>query len=746
METEPQLQPAAIAHKQNPILRSLWTFSPAIRTTMLILTAGIAFLVRIFSVIKYESIIHEFDPWFNYRATRYLEEKGREEFLYWFDVDSWYPLGRFVGHTVFPGLMFTSVILSRILKYMLIPMDIKYICVFIAPFFSTITTFCTYAITKEITDREESGLLAALFISVIPSYLSRSVAGSYDNEAISITQLMLTFYFFIKASKSGSYIYAALCALSYSYLVASWGGYSFVITFIPVFVLATLITKRYTLKIYLAYSVFYIIGSFWAMQTKFVEFKVWHTSEHLGSHFVFLLVQGHLVYSYLSKALSSHQFNYLKRTLIYGALIGVIAVIVYLGLMGKTHFSERVMTLIDPTYAKSYIPIVASVSEHQPTAWTTFFFDLHFTLLFAPLGLYYALRRADNYKLFISLYLVVGVYFASLMVRLLLILAPALCILSGIGVSGLLRDTLKVFVERKKTPVPQNDSKPSSNETSSALKLLMKAFSILTIILISMLLLKYMLHGSMIGAEVYSSPTVILSNRNYETGEKHIIDDFREAYYWLRQNSVERSKVLSWWDYGYQIAGFSNRTTIVDNNTWNFTHIAYVGRVLASSEDDAYDILENLDVDYVMVQFGGRTGFGGDDINKFLWIVRIVNNAFPHIKEADYVVNGYAIDGRISPAMKNSIMYKLCYYRFWEEDTGRGKGFDLVRNTKIGYSHYKLKYFEEVFTSQRWLVRIYKRKRKNNRENIAFTPKNIYDSPQELDKSLIVNDEYDFIG
>jgi asparagine N-glycosylation enzyme membrane subunit Stt3 len=33
---------------------------------------------------------------------------------------------------------------------------------------------------------------------------------------------------------------------------------------------------------------------------------------------------------------------------------------------------------------------------------------------------------------------------------------------------------------------------------------------------------------------------------------------------------------MSWWDYGYQIAGFSNRTTLVDNNTWNNSHIALV--------------------------------------------------------------------------------------------------------------------------------------------------------------------------
>lgn len=28
--------------------------------------------VRLFSVIKYESVIHEFDPYFNYRVTRFL--------------------------------------------------------------------------------------------------------------------------------------------------------------------------------------------------------------------------------------------------------------------------------------------------------------------------------------------------------------------------------------------------------------------------------------------------------------------------------------------------------------------------------------------------------------------------------------------------------------------------------------------------------------------------------------------------
>ena len=47
----------------------------------------------------------------------------------------------------------------------------------------------------------------------------------------------------------------------------------------------------------------------------------------------------------------------------------------------------------------------------------------------------------------------------------------------------------------------------------------------------------------------------------------------------MRMNTDENAKFMSWWDYGYQMAGMGNRTVIVDNNTWNNPHIATVGRV-----------------------------------------------------------------------------------------------------------------------------------------------------------------------
>jgi len=138
----------------------------------------------------------------------------------------------------------------------------------------------------------------------------------------------------------------------------------------------------------------------------------------------------------------------------------------------------------------------------------------------------------------------------------------------------------------------------------------------------------YVYHSTMLASEAYSSPSIILSGRRHD-GTRYIIDDFREAYYWMKQNTAKEAKIMSWWDYGYQITGMSNRTVLVDNNTWNNTHIATVGRAMASPEEEAYGIARSLDANYVLVIFGGMSNYSGDDISKFLWMVRIAAGVFP---------------------------------------------------------------------------------------------------------------------
>lgn len=54
-----------------------------------------------------------------------------------------------------------------------------------------------------------------------------------------------------------------------------------------------------------------------------------------------------------------------------------------------------------------------------------------------------------------------------------------------------------------------------------------------------------------------------------------------------------------------------------------------VGKAMSSNESAAYTIMRELDVNYVLVIFGGVIGYSGDDINKFLWMVRIAEGEHP---------------------------------------------------------------------------------------------------------------------
>ena len=90
-----------------------------LRALLLALACHNAYEIRMHAVRTYGPVIHEFDPWFNYRATEYLAANGWGKFFTWFDHMSWYPLGRPVGTTIYPGMQITSVLIWRMLGWSL---------------------------------------------------------------------------------------------------------------------------------------------------------------------------------------------------------------------------------------------------------------------------------------------------------------------------------------------------------------------------------------------------------------------------------------------------------------------------------------------------------------------------------------------------------------------------------------------------------------------------------------------------
>ncbi|KAL2814797.1 Oligosaccharyl transferase STT3 subunit-domain-containing protein [Aspergillus granulosus] len=689
-----------------------------LKVIILVTIAAAAVSSRLFSVIRFESIIHEFDPWFNFRATKYLVQNGFYDFWDWFDDRTWHPLGRVTGGTLYPGLMVTSGVIYHILRFLTIPVDIRNICVLLAPGFSGLTALAMYLLTNEMSSSPSAGLLAAAFMGITPGYISRSVAGSYDNEAIAIFLLVFTFFLWIKAVKIGSIMWGALTALFYGYMVSAWGGYVFITNLIPLHVFVLLCMGRYSSRLYISYTTWYALGTLASMQIPFVGFLPIRNSDHMSALGVFGLLQLVAFAEFVRGFIPGKQFQrLLTASIILTAGLAFVGLVVLTMSGVIAPWSGRFYSLWDTGYAKIHIPIIASVSEHQPTAWPSFFFDLNFLIWLFPAGVYMCFRDLKDEHVFVIIYSVLASYFAGVMVRLMLTLTPIVCVAAALVLSYILDTYLKI------TPGPVARGRSNEDSSSEGLRsarnpevgitsYFSKAATTSSVIVY---LLLFVAHCTWVTSNAYSSPSVVLASRMPD-GSQFIIDDYREAYYWLRQNTPSNAKIMSWWDYGYQIGGMADRPTLVDNNTWNNTHIATVGKAMSSREEVSYPILRQHDVDYVLVVFGGLLGYSGDDINKFLWMVRIAEGIWPdEVKERDFFTarGEYRVDDQATPTMRNSLMYKMSYYNF-NKLFPMGQATDRVRGAKLPAESPQLSTLEEAFTSENWIIRIYKVKDLDN--------------------------------
>lgn len=195
-----------------------------------------------------------------------------------------------------------------------------------------------------------------------------------------------------------------------------------------------MITGRFSHRVYVAYSTLYCVGTILSMQISFVGFQPVQSSEHmLVSNFqknfilaciiifvckfqalgVFGLCQILAFSDYLRSKLTADEFEALFVSLLYsvGTLVAIlVSVLTFSGKISP--WTGRFYSLLDPSYAKNHIPIIASVSEHQPTSWSSFYFDLQILVFLFPAGLYFCFKQLTDANIFLILYGVTSIYFA----------------------------------------------------------------------------------------------------------------------------------------------------------------------------------------------------------------------------------------------------------------------------------------------------------------------------------------------
>ena len=160
-------------------------------------------------------------------------------------------------------------------------------------------------------------------------------------------------------------------SVQYSYnspQVSAWGGYVFIINLIPLHVFVLLLMGRYSHRLYVSYNTFFVLGLILSMQIPFVGFQPVRTSEHMAAIGVFAVLNALAFLKYV-RSMNVQ----IELWLVWAAIAGVV----FLAVVGLTFagviapWSGRFYSLWDTGYAKIHIPIIASVSEHQPTTWVS---------------------------------------------------------------------------------------------------------------------------------------------------------------------------------------------------------------------------------------------------------------------------------------------------------------------------------------------------------------------------------------
>eukprot|EP00798_Chlamydomonas_sp_ICE-L_P023000 gene23000-30191_t len=125
-----------------------------------------AYTIRTIAIKEFGRIIHEFDPWFNYRAAEYLHAHGRGG------------LKQFESPAAFLGLgiQFTAVGIFHALNYLGMPMSLNDVCCFMPAWFGVSASLFTGLIALECSGSPTAAAFTTMIMAIIPAHAMRSIA------------------------------------------------------------------------------------------------------------------------------------------------------------------------------------------------------------------------------------------------------------------------------------------------------------------------------------------------------------------------------------------------------------------------------------------------------------------------------------------------------------------------------------------------------------------------------------------
>ena len=593
---------------------------------VLILAFSTSFLIRSQnSQFGYE--LNEFDPFFNFRATEYIIINGFSEYVQWNDDKSWYPHGRDVSATSQTMLHVTAAITYQIFGGNSSLYDFTIVFPAIIGSLTVVVIF----LLVRLFAGTYAGLFASILFAISLPIVMRGSLGWFKSEPLGIFYGLLGVYLFLSAINSSNkkIIFSKIIfgGIILSFAMSSWGGNQFFIIPLGLFILVLPFFKKdhkiLLWSVPLFVTIFFLISS---------------TFERPGPSFAYglagfslIIPTMFLISSIFIQKISKNEQK-LRNTLIL--LISIIIIGSFLFILNNESNTLplptfRYLNAINP-FLTTTDPLTDSVAEHATTTLQQSFFFHSILMIFSGLGVWLILSKKSSeaiikneFKAFIIIFGITGVYISSAFIRLEVFASLSLIILTSIGLSILSREIFKINLSGKRS-------------------YFVKACFVLIILSLFIIPLSFPTGNWITFANF---PATILNGGTFNPPT----NDWKETLEWIKMNTPENAVIAAWWDYGYWIQTLGERASLADNSTLIDRVIKSTAKMFLSSPDDSYNMLKEMNADYVVVfvaakKIGdtpdGQPVYllnGGGDESKMPWFVKISEMPFNNYVESDGV-------------------------------------------------------------------------------------------------------------
>ena len=203
---------------------------------ILVISFSISFVARM-QPADYGFELNEFDPFFNFRATKFIVDNGYVEYFAWHDDKSWYPDGRNVSATSQVMLHITTAALYQSFG---MGQSLYDFTILFPVIIGSLTTIVIFALVR-VLGGTTAGLLASLFFAVSMPVIIRGTVGWFKSEPLGLFYGFLGVYLFLSGIKSdnGKVSFFILIAggVFVSLGISSWGGTQFFVILLVLFFL-----------------------------------------------------------------------------------------------------------------------------------------------------------------------------------------------------------------------------------------------------------------------------------------------------------------------------------------------------------------------------------------------------------------------------------------------------------------------------------------------------------------------------